>query len=127
MAIAVTQRFAVGATTVDIPFALKGGRSVPTRAQTVMNLWGGEVRVADRDVTWYVTEMTVRMTTTDFALLLSFWHTTIKGAFAEMTWTDINGTAHALARALDRELPATKPVNGVVDVTLRIRTAEMVY
>ena len=127
MTIATTQRFAVGATTVDIPFPMTGYRCVPMRAQHVMNLWGGDVRVADRNVTWYVTEMTVRMTTTNLALLRTFWTTTIKGAYAEMTWTDINGTAHALARALDRELPVTYPAGRVADVTIRIRTAEMVY
>ena len=127
MSYATTQRFAVGETTVDIPFPQPGYKCVPTRAQNVLRTWGGDVRVADRNVTWYVTEMVVRMTTTEYALLLTFWHTTAKASYAEITWTDINETVHSNARFLGSELPTTNPAYGVVDVMFRIRTAEMVY
>jgi len=120
----VTQRFAYGVTTVDIPLQLPRWTCKPTRGQNIQQTWGGEVRLADRATKWYVTDMTVIMPRSTLQSLETFWADTVKGGYLEFTWTDYRSTAHALARFLDRELNVTMLNGGVAEVKLRIRTAE---
>jgi len=129
MAFNVTQT--LGALTLPFPDA-PGYQCVTKRGQVQQQTFGGAVRTADRDVSWYETTFTVTIphdiaSDEDMVALEAFWDDTAKGGLNSFTWTDILGTAHNNARFLDAELDAKPLAGNLYRVTLRLRTDERVF